>query len=229
MSETIEVKTSEASPVKRRMTQELWAEATAMRASGEYTLSELSEKFGVTIETLSRRFKRDNVKKGEDSVASLIKRSVVDSAATRAKERAERAENRRNDFDGYANAIAKLVVKTVATCSKEGKPFSTIEGDIKALQRAADAINKSFATVSKALQLDIVEGEEDDIPKLLVGQLTEEQVRQYRQIQHEEDSTEEFEDEDVEAMADDIMVDSVLIPSDDVQHDVAEKIISDSR
>lgn len=229
MSETIEAKETESVAIKKRMTPELWAEAKAMRASGEYTLSELSEKFGVTIETLSRRFKRDNVAKGEDSVASLIKRSVVDSAATRAKERVERAENRRNEFDGYANAIAKLVVKTVATCSKEEKPFSTIEGDIKALQRAADAINKAFSTVSKALQLDIVEGEEDDIPKLLVGQLTDEQVKQYRQIQHEEDSTAEFEDDDLDAMADDIMAESVLVPSDDVQHDVAEKIISESR
>lgn len=212
MSEMVKCSMIEETPVKKRMTSAMWAEATAMWSSGEYTQSELSKKFGVSIETLSRRFKKDKVKKGEDSVATLIKRTVVDNAATRAKERAERAENRRNEFDGYANAIAKLVIKTVAKCSKEERPFATIEGDIKALQRAADAINKSFATVSKALQLDLVEGEEDDIPKLVVGQLTPEQVEQYRAIQHEED---DVEDEDVESLADDIMIDSVPIPTDE--------------
>lgn len=217
MSEKIEipVEEEESATLKKRMTPAMWSEAGVMWASGEYTLEELSEKFGVAKETLSRRFKRDKVKKGEDSVASLIKKSAVDSAATRAKERAERAEERRNQFDTWATSITKLVMKTVATCSKEGKPFATIEGDIKALQRAADAIGKSFLTVSKALQLDVTEIEDEELPTLVVGQLTSEQVQQYRKIQTQEDEQESDFDEDLE---DEMQMDAIPIPSDE-DHD----------
>lgn len=187
----------EKSEVKTRMTPAEWVEAEAKWTSGEYTLSKLEEEYGVRRETFSRYFKKRGLEKGADSVGKMIRESLKSDAELRAKARADKIEERRNRYDGWAYALGQMVMVEVTKSKREGKPLAVIEDDLKSLQRASNTLAKCFEISSKALGMDHVEAEEDEIPNLVFGELTPSQVAKLR---HEDDEPDVIDDEWLEAL-----------------------------
>lgn len=190
---------------KRILTPSEWIELEVMWASGEYTLSDLSEKSGVRPETLSRRFKARGIAKGSaataEAVREAVKEEMVDKSVQRAKLIAERQEN----FDKWANTLGTLVMREVANASKSGEGIWSCEGSLKALQRASGALAKCFEISHKALRMDSEDAKVDELPELMFAELTPEQVRELRKAQAGDDDDlvdiEEFEAELAEEIA----------------------------
>ncbi|MCZ5926130.1 DNA-binding protein, partial [Escherichia coli] len=86
--------------------------------------------------------------------------------------RAEKIEERRTRYDGWANALGQMVMVEVTTAKREGKPLGAIEDSLKSLQRASNTLAKCFEVSSKALGKDHAENDEEEIPNLVFGELT---------------------------------------------------------
>ncbi|HBA2885993.1 TPA: DNA-binding protein [Escherichia coli] len=189
--------TVEKDEVKTRLTPAEWAEAEAKWTSGEYTLSKLEEEYGIRRETLSRHFKKRGLEKGADSVGKMVRESLKSDAELRAKARAEKIEERRTRYDGWAYALGQMVMVEVTTAKREGKPLGAIEDSLKSLQKASNTLAKCFEVSSKALGMDHAENDEEEIPNLVFGELTPSQVAKLRQ---EDDEPEIIDDELLETL-----------------------------
>lgn len=179
---------------KTRLTAAQWAEVETLWASGEYTLTQLEEKYGVRRETLSRRFKKKGIAKARDMAGRLVSESLKGDAEIRAREQLDRIEGRRDQYDKWAYTLAGLTMRELAEARREERPLATVEGNIKALQRASVTLHKCFDVASRALNMDKVETTDDDLPALMFGELTDTQVRQLRAAEEE---TEDVSDEEV--------------------------------
>ncbi|MDC9582340.1 DNA-binding protein [Xenorhabdus sp. PR6a] len=184
---------------RTRLSASQWAEAEAAWSSGEFSLSQLEERFGVRRETLSRHFKKRKVVKGTDAVGKLVRDAIKSEAEIRAKERTALIEERRGKYDRFAFNIAALLMREVTEGSKSTATgggligFAEREANIKALQRASITLSKCFEVSSKALNMDKVDVEEDDLPSLMFGELTQSQVAELRKSDEPVDLSEELE------------------------------------
>lgn len=182
-----------------------WVELETMWGSGEYTLTDLADKSGLRAETLSRRFKAKGVAKGSLGMSDVVKTAIQDAAIDKNKLRLDKIEKRREFYDTTAVFLAQMTRKTVTDCVRDKKDLAFVEGDLKSLQRASNALSKCYEVSSKALGMDREEIENDELPQLLIGELTIEQVKAIRQQQSGEteflEETEALEEEIADAIA----------------------------
>lgn len=167
---------------KPRLSPAQWAEIEAKWRSGEYTLSMLEEEYGTRSETFSRYFKKKGIAKGSDSVGEMIRESLKSDAEIRARARAQKIEERKDSYDTWAQNIGRLTMKEVLSATREGKPLSLIEDNIKSLQRASAVIQKCFDVTSRALGLEKDDDISDEIPNLVFGELTSAQVSELKKM-----------------------------------------------
>lgn len=167
---------------KPRLTPAQWAEIEAKWRSGEYTLSMLEEEYGTRSETFSRYFKKKGIAKGSDSVGEMIRESLKSDAEIRARARAQKIEERKDSYDTWAQNIGRLTMKEVLSATREGRPLSIIEDNIKTLQRASAVIQKCFDVTSRALGLEKDDDISDEIPNLVFGELTPAQVNELKKM-----------------------------------------------
>ncbi|MCJ8600999.1 DNA-binding protein [Klebsiella pneumoniae] len=193
---------------KGRLTPTQWAEAEALWASGEFTLTQLEERFGVRRETLSRRFKKKGVEKGRDLAGRLVSEALKSDAEIRTRERLDKIENRRDQYDKWAFTIAGLTMREIAEARREERSLTMVEGNIKALQRASVTLNKCWDVASRALNMDKTDTVDDDMPALMFGELTDSQVRQLRAA--EEDVEDIAGDEELEALEEEIVATTII-------------------
>ncbi len=170
------------SEAKKRMSPAQWAEARAMWASGEFNLDQISEKYGVTRETLSRRFNKDGVKKGEAAIDKKIEAEIIDKAVKNVDKWTERGEQARESHFKALDMLHKMTVKTLVDAQR-GKGLFTAQPDLKALQMGATTLGLIRQHQWAVIGLDKELGEEDDIPELLVRSLTPDEVQRIRSMQ----------------------------------------------
>lgn len=170
------------SEVKKRMTPAQWAEARAMWATGEFTLDEIAEKYGVARETLSRRFAKDGVKKGQSAIDKKVEAEIIEKATKNVDKWAERSEQARESYFKSLEMLHKLTVATIGKAHQDKKLFSA-QADLKAIQMAAIAIDKIRSNQWSVLGLDKQGIEDEEIPELLVRSLTPDEVAKIRESQ----------------------------------------------
>ncbi|MGY2462252.1 hypothetical protein [Vreelandella sulfidaeris] len=164
------------------MTPAQWAEARAMWATGEFTLDEIAEKYGVARETLSRRFAKDGVKKGQSAIDKKVEAEIIEKATKNVDKWAERSEQARESYFKSLEMLHKLTVATIGKAHQDKKLFSA-QADLKAIQMAAIAIDKIRSNQWSVLGLDKQGIEDEEIPELLVRSLTPDEVAKIRESQ----------------------------------------------
>lgn len=167
---------------KKRMTPAQWAEARAMWASGEFNLDQISEKYGVSRETLSRRFNKDGVKKGDAAIDKKIEAEIIEKTITNAEKWAERGEQARESYFKAMDMLHKMTVKTIVDAQR-GSGLFTAQPDLKALQMGATTLGIIRQNQWAVIGLDKDLGDDDAIPELLVRSLTPEEVQKIRTMQ----------------------------------------------
>lgn len=195
------------------MTPTQWTEATAMWASGEFTLDQIAEKFGVARETLSRRFNRDGIKKGQSAIDKKVEAEIIEKVTQSVDKWMERGEQARESYYKALDMLQKLTVKTVADAQRGAGLFSA-QPDLKALQMAASIMGTVRQNQWAVLGLDKEGAEDDEIPELLVRSLTPAEVQRIRNMQTQtpEDDIEigdalpYLEDDLVEELEDDLVI-----------------------
>lgn len=176
---------AEKKPTKRtkRMTPAEWAEAKALWESGEFTLSQISDKVGASREHLSRKFKEEKIVKGSKSetVTAEAEESIKDEIAKNAKLLPQRVADTKDQHYKYAESLMKLGMRMVAQTMADGRPLSSISDDVKVLNNMSQLAGRTLDQRYKVLGLD----QEDfvdatELPELPITVLTEIEMEEIR-------------------------------------------------
>lgn len=182
--------------VKKKLTEAKWTEAEALWSTGEFQLAELSERFGVRPETLSRRFKKNGVKKGEMPVAEAVKEAVTAAVVDDATVLIARVRETKEEHYKWAKIISGMAMKEVASASKEGKAIASAHPNLKALQTCMQIVDQGYKSRASILGIDGEEDELDQIPELVVSELSQEQIEEMR-VAQEQDEFDQLAEEEI--------------------------------
>jgi len=177
-------------PATKRLAGTQWESAKAMWRSGDYTLNDLSERFGISVNGLYKRFRRENVSKGADAdaIAQAASEAVKQTVVANADELVTQAIEIKAEALRASRAITKRLMYEMATATKNKQAMSTILYDIKALKEASVVVANNYKTATAILGLDNMgKDDADDLPDLFVGTMTDEDIAAIRQAQRDEE------------------------------------------
>ena len=177
---------------KKRMTPAQWAEARAMWASGEFTLEQLADKFGVARETLSRRFKKDGVKKGQAAIDKKVEAEIVEKATLEADKWRERAEKAREQFFRATEMLNGMNIKVLRDAHANETIFAA-QPDLKAIQMCLKNLEMAKGIQWSILGLDREGVDEEEIPELMIRELTPDELQRIQAAQSQVSQEDEIE------------------------------------
>lgn len=173
----------------KRLSDEQWQAAKIKWRSGNYTLEQLSEEFKVSPQALQRRFKRNDVIKGEDKMAYEEK---IREAELRA--RADVARKEEKAMREKADGLKKFILSAVEITGKKlmAEMAKNRDAPLEALQESAKAAKEITLVMKNSADIveKIVPSEEvdpDDLPELYVSELTKDDIEEIKRAQLEEE------------------------------------------
>lgn len=177
----------------RRLNSIERAEAIAMWRSGQYTLDEICKKLNRTKGVFIKLFKEENINKGENSevYAKRVEEAVEKATLSSVEELTQRIKETKEDHYKMAQGLSKLVWHIIATCKKEGRSFTTISGEMKALRYASMILKSTREDRYAILGLNKLEDDENKAPEdLTIREITVEEIRD--RIKNQVGSEDEF-------------------------------------
>lgn len=176
----LEGELEDEAPVKsKRLTPAEWERLKLLWEMGNHTLSKLSEEFGIRADTIQRRLSADSVQKGARAheIAQESEDAVKDELAAQATEDLRRVHATKNDHYKWAEALAKLVMGEIVEAKNAKTAIGMRDANITTLGKAAKTLEVLRKERYALLNLDKEDGDPDDIPELLVAEMTEEQIK----------------------------------------------------
>jgi hypothetical protein len=175
--------TAKATTKSPRMSPKKWAEAEALWESGSVTMEDLVEKFGVSRQSLSRKFKLKGssksvkVEETKKAVAAEIIKTSIDEASILAA----RIKETKEQHYKMSSMIAQLSWQEILKAKNDGVPVATALNNLKALDTAMNIQKKAREERWVVLGLDKLTSEDDEgLPELVVSELTAEQIQELR-------------------------------------------------
>lgn len=168
---------------RRKFTAKQWSEAKALWETGEFTLSQISERVKCSREHLSRKFKKEGIKKGSKSVEAgeAASEAVESEISKAARILPMRINETKEEHYVWGQSLGKLTMQTISRALRDGKPISSQGEELKAIDRAATILNKVMDQRYKALGIDKEDYvDEETLPTLTIDIMTEEQMQQVR-------------------------------------------------
>lgn len=178
---------SKDSRSRKSIPESTWAEAEALYATGDFNLADLEEKFGIRRETLSRRFKKRGIKKGQATVSEQVMEAVAKAAIDDATIIAQRAKESRDESYAWTQILQKMVMKEIADAKRNGKEVMVVGPNVKVLTEAMKLISMGWDTRSKILGLDKEKMESEELPELVISELTQDEIESIRSAQEQGD------------------------------------------
>ncbi|ACK86129.1 hypothetical protein [Methylorubrum extorquens] len=206
-----------APSAKRRyvkLTEAEWAEAEAAWASGSASLPELAHRFGVTERGLQARFAKLGLEKGATAkaLAAKVNARVKKEVEAQADTTTERALTIREATYGHACKIETMILDNLEAAAADPDRIYTAAASVKMLTNAAAALERLHTLKRNALGITDDDMNADEVPVLVIKNLSDIEVASIRQRQSDEDEFDndsiEGEDEGAEASEDEIVCES---------------------
>lgn len=175
-----------------RLTPHQWAEIEAAWLYGTATGQELSDKYSISLSALSQHFKRHNIVKNakrheiELRAKAEIAKSAASKEATFGVLRMERIEKTKNESYQLATAITALLGRYVKEIADGTVSADTMNGKIKALERAKNVLGGAMDIRYRVLKADEIDTD-DDLPELKILDLTADEIAELRKRGDEDD------------------------------------------
>lgn len=174
---------------KQATSPKVWAEITALYETGDYAVAELAKRFGLAPDTLTKKFIKQGTRKGskQAEIQARVAASVAAAAITDATVMAARIKETKEEHYKMASAIGRLTWNEVLQAKKDNKPVAIALNNLKALDAAMTILRKAREERYAVLGLDRPDAlDPDEIPELIISELTAEQVQQLRDRDHTE-------------------------------------------
>lgn len=188
-----------------KLTEAEWAEAEAAWASGSATLPELAHRTGVTERGLQARFARRGLQKGEaaKAIAAQVVARVKEQEAARVDTLVERAAAIRET--AYANAVKveRMIVDRLDAAAADPSQTFAASAAIKMMVAASAALERLHTLKRSALGISDDDVNDDEVPVLVVRDLTDAETDAIRAKQDEEDDAYILDENETETENDD--------------------------
>lgn len=179
---------TEASGGGKRLSDADFAEARELYELGKAGLADLADTYGISRQALSKRFKDAGAVRGSRAheAAAAIKAAVGSAPSPSAAAAIERFADKRADWieETRLQGIKQLKLarqlaqKVVQDAIAAGRPVSSADDELKAVQRFNKIICDNLQNA-----LDILRAnehvDEDDLPTLTLEDLTNEEILQH--------------------------------------------------
>ena len=169
---------------KPNLSQKEWTEAKTLWESGEVTYSDLAKKFDRHEQSFIRYFNRHGIKKGTSRAKHMkrIEKEVEKAAVNDAAIIAARIKETKEEHYKMASGLAKLTWAEVLKTKQDGVPVATALNNLKALDTAMTVLKKAREERYSVLGLDRPDAiDENDVPELVISELTAEQIALLRE------------------------------------------------
>ena len=172
----------------KQLSAKEWAQIEELWASGEVTLEQLAEEFGMNASYLSTALAKRGVEKG--SKAELYREQIQDKVQeemlSEAAKNLERIHESKDEHYRYARTLARLVFTRIAKAVQEKTPIADAKDDIITLKNAMGALESARASRWAITGLDKEPDAGDEIPVLPIEEFTEEELKEIQRKQDEE-------------------------------------------
>lgn len=172
-----------------RLSPTTWAEIDALWSTGEPTLAELADRYGVTTRALQSHFSKRGVVKGSaaKALATKITERVLTAALPDEDATTQRALEVRES--AYANAvmIEAMIVDRLRTAAADPTTTFATSASVKMLGVAAAALERLHGLKRAALGLNDDSLLDDDLPVLILHDLSAEEIAEMHKAQNDDD------------------------------------------
>jgi len=161
-----------------RLTLSDWEQIRSLWELGTATLVQLAEQFGIRSDTIHRRLSKMGAVKGSRAheISNAIGNGVNDEAALQAMEATKRINETKDDHYRWAEAIGKMTMQELIDAKKAGRVIATADANLGALHKAAKTLETIRLEPIILLGLDKEDGDPDEMPELLISELTPEMI-----------------------------------------------------
>ena len=187
-SEVAEADEDKASGKGARMSDADFAEARELYELGKATLTELTDTYGISRQAMSKRFKDAGVVRNSrvHEVAEAAAAAAKAATAASVSASIERFADKQSDWieetrvTGYNSLKQATMIarKIVMDAIKAGRSISTVEDDLKSVERFSKILVTNIGASLKLLRAD-EHVNEDDLPSLTIEDLTDEEILQH--------------------------------------------------
>jgi hypothetical protein len=163
---------------RTRLSPHDWAEIEELWESGAVTLQQLSERFLVSVSHLSRGLTRRGAAKGAKSkpLVDAAKERIHETLVDATSEKMKRVAETKNDHYKYAQTLSKLVFQLIAQKVQSRESISGAREDIKTIKDALTALSIGRDERFRVLGLDKDVDTGDEVPALIVTEMTQDQI-----------------------------------------------------
>jgi transposase-like protein len=158
-----------------RLTDQQWAEICELYETGTSGVVELADKFGVSRQNLSKRFKTEGVIRGSRAPSTASSEPEIERFSDNRGRWIEEARISGHNALKQANMLTR---KIVIDNLKAGRPMAAVDEDLMAAQRYNKILVDNIAAHMKLLDAENYTDEED-LPELHVEDLTQEEILQH--------------------------------------------------
>jgi hypothetical protein len=177
-----------------RVSESTWAEIEGLWETGDATLPDLEARYSVSRRALQARFAKRKIVKGAKAaqMAAAVKEEVfaenladINTTTARAKETREAA---------YQNAVVveNLIMAQLAAAQKDPSQALKAAAAIKALSLAAAGLERIHSLKWRALGLDKDSVQQDQLPVLLIEDLSEAEIKAMQDGHAEDDGDDDI-------------------------------------
>ena len=176
---------------QKRLSPYEYEEVKTKWSSGRYSLSDLSEEYGITVAAIQRRLKKDGIEKGqsrdilESAERHLASQNITTAAMIQAEKNAREISEAKELRNKSLKFIEQLTSKTLYDAHKDNKPYASTYGDLKAIGQAAKNLDMVWNGKRELYGIDKAD-EDDDIPELVIRSMSEEDEEALRAKQTQE-------------------------------------------
>lgn len=160
----------------------------AMYETGEYSYADIAKEVGLDKNVIENYCKNNGIEKGKR--AEEIQRSAMSKAKSMAEQEAtlvaSRIRETKEEHYKMAMGLAKLTWQEVVSCKQSKQPLGMIKDNLKALETASNTLARCRGERWAVLGLDRDGVGMDNIPELVLTELTADQIEQIRNFQEDD-------------------------------------------
>lgn len=172
-----------------RLSPEQWAEARAAWLTGGVTGDQLALRYGCSLRSIQVHMAQHKAEKGSAIAARAaeVEARVLSEALPATDDLATRIRQTREDTYANAAAIQQLVMSNVQLAQDPTTALGAVAA-LRALDLAAAALGRTQRVRWLALGLDKAVPTTDELPELVVREMTAAEIAAVRDQQHRDDA-----------------------------------------
>jgi hypothetical protein len=166
----------------RRPSPEAWAAAVAAWRTGASTLEEIASGLGMSVRGVQYRLAKEGARKGEAIAedARRIERETIEEAFGDQPDRLQRGKRARQSSLALADRIERAASSILTDIEAAPAMAASHAGSLRTLSLAAQLAERTFALKSSALGLSSNDLDPEELPQIVIRDLTEEELEAIR-------------------------------------------------